>query len=159
MGDRRDSGGTGLGVGVIFAVLPGLIVGAVPPHETGSATSFNLVIRYIGYAAGSTLSAVVLQANTAPAHSLPAASGYTVAGLVGCGTWLVTAVVCLLLPRVRERTENRPDPDDAADATLQRPHSLGSNADQDLSSPPAGAETRPLSPGPPGAAPPSPTVD
>jgi predicted MFS family arabinose efflux permease len=114
-------GGTGVGVGVIFAVLPGLIVDAVPPHETGSATSFNQVIRYIGYAAGSTTSAVVLQANTAPGHSLPNGSGYTVAGLVGCGIWLVTAAVCLALPRARERTENRPDRDGAAVATLERP--------------------------------------
>lgn len=91
----------GLGVGAIFAVMPGLVVGAVPPHETGSATSFNQVIRYVGYATGSTLSAVVLEAHTAPGHALPANSGYTVAGLIGCGMWLVTALASLVLPRLR----------------------------------------------------------
>ncbi|GAA5201489.1 MFS transporter [Rugosimonospora acidiphila] len=90
----------GLGVGIIFAVMPSLIVGAVPRQETGSATSFNQVIRYVGYAAGSAMSAVVLEARTVPGHLLPAAGGYTVAGLIGCGVWVVTAVVSLALPRL-----------------------------------------------------------
>ncbi|MZD03538.1 MFS transporter, partial [Streptomyces sp. SID5785] len=51
----------GLGVGVTFAVTPGLIVGGVPPQETGSAMSFNQVVKYIGYSTGSALSAVILQ--------------------------------------------------------------------------------------------------
>ncbi|MCF3961213.1 MFS transporter [Streptomyces fuscigenes] len=93
----------GLGVGAIFAVMPGLIVGSVPPHETGSATSFNQVIRYIGYAAGSTLSAVVLETHTAPAHALPSDSGYTDAGLVAVVMWIATAVAALVLPRLRPR--------------------------------------------------------
>ncbi|WP_052489773.1 MFS transporter [Streptomyces sp. 150FB] len=97
-------GVAGLGVGAIFAVMPGLIVGSVPAHETGSATSFNQVIRYVGYATGSTLSAVVLEAHTAPGHALPAGSGYTVAGLIGVGMWLVTAFAALVLPRVRGRS-------------------------------------------------------
>ena len=39
----------GLGVGCTFAALPGLIVAAVPPAETGSAMSFSQVLRYVGY--------------------------------------------------------------------------------------------------------------
>ncbi|MGQ4514150.1 MFS transporter [Streptomyces sp. DW26H14] len=93
----------GLGVGAIFAVVPGLIVGSVPLHETGSATSFNQVIRYVGYAAGSTLSAVVLAARTPSGSSLPVDGGYTEAGLIGCAMWIATAVVALLLPRLRDR--------------------------------------------------------
>jgi MFS family permease len=91
----------GLGVGAIFAVMPGLIVGTVPPHETGSATSFNQVIRYIGYAAGSTLSAVVLETHTAPSRSLPSSGGYTEAGLIACAMWIATAAAALVLPRLR----------------------------------------------------------
>ena len=45
-------GVAGLGVGCFFAVLPGLIVSSVPASETRSA-SFNQVIRYVGFAAGS----------------------------------------------------------------------------------------------------------
>jgi predicted MFS family arabinose efflux permease len=94
----------GLGVGCILAVLPGFIVGSVPAHETGSALSFNQVLRYIGFAVGSALSAVVLQAHTAPGQALPEGDGYTVAGLTSCGVWVLTAAVTLVLPRLRTRT-------------------------------------------------------
>ncbi len=87
----------GLGVGGVFGVMPGLIVGSVPSRETGSALSFNQVLRYTGYSIGSVLSAVVLQAATAPGHALPAAGGYTTSGLVACGVWAATAATALLL--------------------------------------------------------------
>ncbi|MEW2550078.1 MFS transporter [Streptomyces sp. NPDC047002] len=99
---------TGLGVGAIFAVMPGLIVGSVPIQETGSATSFNQVIRYVGYASGSTLSAVVLEAHTPAGGALPTDGGYTDAALFGCAMWIVTAVVALLLPRLRDRAQGAP---------------------------------------------------
>ncbi|MCB5907383.1 MFS transporter [Streptomyces pinistramenti] len=89
----------GLGVGVNFAVTPALIVGAVPAHETGSAMSFNQVVKYIGYSAGSALSAVILQAHTAPGRTLPSNDGYHAAGLLGCAVWVVTALVGVALIR------------------------------------------------------------
>jgi MFS family permease len=93
----------GFGVGAIFAVMPGFIVGSVPVHETGSALSFNQVLRYIGYGIGSCLGGVVLQAATAPGHALPANSGYTVSGLIGCVVWAAAAGTALVLPRVLRR--------------------------------------------------------
>jgi MFS family permease len=97
-------GVAGFGIGCIFAVMPGLIIRSVPPRETGSATSFNQVLRYVGYAAGSTVSAVVLQARTVSGQTLPTGSGYTLAALIGCGVWVLTAGVSLWLPRLRMRT-------------------------------------------------------
>lgn len=110
----------GLGVGAIFSVTPGFIVRSVPPGETGSATSFNQVIRYIGYAAGSTVSALVLQTRTAPGHALPAANGYTLAGVIGCAMWVVTAAVSLVLPRLGLRSGARTTWEPATDAALPR---------------------------------------
>jgi MFS family permease len=92
-------GVAGLGVGCTFAVMPGLIVNAVPAHETGSAISFNQVVRTIGYTTGSVLSAVVLEAHTASGQVLPADSGYQTAAWLGCAIWVVTAVVTIVLPR------------------------------------------------------------
>ncbi|WP_327071062.1 MFS transporter [Kitasatospora sp. NBC_01302] len=89
----------GLGVGCTFAVMPGLIVNSVPAHETGSAISFNQVLRYVGYAIGSALSAVVLQAHTAAGHALPSDAGYTLAALLGCAVFVVAIVVTVVLPR------------------------------------------------------------
>ena len=54
----------GLGVGAAFAAFPALIISAVPQHETGSAMSLNQVLRYIGFAVGSALTATVLAAST-----------------------------------------------------------------------------------------------
>jgi predicted MFS family arabinose efflux permease len=91
----------GLGVGCTFAAMPGLIVRSVPRAETGSAMSFNQVLRYVGYSAGSALSATVLEAHTAAGSALPSDDGYGAAALLGCVVWAVTVVVGLVLPRRR----------------------------------------------------------
>ncbi|WP_251076376.1 MFS transporter [Streptomyces benahoarensis] len=90
----------GLGAGVTMSVMPALIVGSVPAHETSSAMSFNQVVKYIGYSSGSAFTAAVLAAHPGTG-GLPAESGYRVAGLAGCGVWVVTALVGYLLVRVR----------------------------------------------------------
>lgn len=91
----------GLGVGCTFAAMPGLIVHAVPPHETGSAMSFNQVLRYVGYSTGSALSATVLEMHTPPGAALPTDRGYAAIALLGCVLWLATAIVSYALPRRR----------------------------------------------------------
>ncbi|GAA0481210.1 MFS transporter [Streptomyces olivaceiscleroticus] len=90
----------GLGAGVTMSVMPALIVGAVPAHETSSAMSFNQVVKYIGYSAGSAFSAAVLAAHPG-AQGLPAEHGYRVAGLAGCAVWVITALTGYLLVRTR----------------------------------------------------------
>ncbi len=89
----------GLGVGGCFAVLPALVVSAVPARETGSAMSLNQVLRYVGFSTGSAVVAAVLAAATPDGAAFPSASGYTTIALAGCGVALVTALVPLLLPR------------------------------------------------------------
>jgi MFS family permease len=89
----------GIGVGAIFAVIPGYILRTVPADQTASAISFNQVLRYLGYCVGSALSAMILQIHT-PAHStLPTNSGYTVSGAAGCAIWLLTALTIIVIPR------------------------------------------------------------
>jgi MFS family permease len=88
----------GLGVGAAFTAFPALVISAVPPHETGSAMSLNQVLRYVGFAVGSALTATVLAASTAPgAH--PAAVGYEVIAVIGFAVCLTTAAVTWLFPR------------------------------------------------------------
>ena len=65
----------GLGVGAAFAAFPALIISAVPPHETGSAMSLNQVLRYVGFAAGSALTATVWRRRRHRGHT-PPAGGY-----------------------------------------------------------------------------------
>ncbi|MGY1744348.1 MFS transporter [Blastococcus sp. SYSU D00695] len=90
----------GLGVGGVFAVLPALVVGAVPARETGSAMSLNQVLRYVGFATGSALVAAVLAGATPAGDRVPAAGGYTVLALTGCAVSVAAALVTwLLAPR------------------------------------------------------------
>lgn len=87
----------GLGTGCSFAVMPRMIVGAVPDTETGSALAMNQVVRNIGYATGSALSATILSAHTFAPAVLPTNRGYTVGALVATAMCLLTAAVAWLL--------------------------------------------------------------
>jgi MFS family permease len=93
----------GLGIGAIFAVMPGFVVAHVPLRETGSALSFNQVLRYVGYGVGSSASAALLDAHTPSGQEYPTSSGYTVIGLVAAAIWIVTALVSITLPRLAAR--------------------------------------------------------
>jgi predicted MFS family arabinose efflux permease len=88
----------GLGVGCTFAAMPGMIVRAVPPQETGSAMSFNQVLRYVGYSVGSVLSATILEAHTTTGRPLPSSSGYGAVALVGVVVLAVSTVLSVALP-------------------------------------------------------------
>jgi MFS family permease len=88
----------GIGVGAAFAAFPALIISAVPPHETGSAMSLNQVLRYVGFAVGSALTAAVLAAATAPGTPAPDSSGYGTLAVIGLAVCVTTAVVTWLIP-------------------------------------------------------------
>jgi hypothetical protein len=61
--------------------------------------SFNQVLRYVGYAIGSALSATILAAHTPHGQALPLDSGYESVAVLGCGVLAIAAVVSFLLPR------------------------------------------------------------
>jgi MFS family permease len=97
-----DTAVAGLGVGATFSALPGLITGAVPASETGSAMSLNQVFRYVGFALGSALTGTLLEAATPAGRSFATSGGYSAVAAVACGAALVFAVVALVVPpRVR----------------------------------------------------------
>jgi predicted MFS family arabinose efflux permease len=91
-------GMAGIGMGFTFAAMPGFIVRAVPPHETGSATGFYQVLRSIGLSVGSALSAAVLSVFTHKGNTLPEARGFEVALLIGVGLCVLTAVLSYVIP-------------------------------------------------------------
>ena len=86
----------GLGVGAAFAAFPALIISTVPASETGSATSLNQVLRYVGFATGSALTATILAAATPAGASSPGGDGYGAVGVVGLAVSLLTAAVTWL---------------------------------------------------------------
>ncbi|WP_436776881.1 MFS transporter [Yinghuangia sp. YIM S09857] len=94
----------GVGVGTTFAAMPALIVKAVPPHETGSATSLNAVLRSVGGAIGSASIAALLAAYTPSGGGVAEDRGYTAAFLVGAGACVLGAVAAIALPDRRSGT-------------------------------------------------------
>jgi MFS family permease len=88
----------GLGVGAAFAAFPALIISTVPASETGSAMSLNQVLRYVGFATGSALTATLLAAATPAGASSPAGSGYRAIAIVGLAVCLLTAAATWLIP-------------------------------------------------------------
>lgn len=87
----------GLGVGAAFAAFPALVVSAVPASETGSAMSLNQVLRYLGFAIGSALTATILSAATPAPGAAPGRGGYTTIAVVGFVVCLLTAAVTWLV--------------------------------------------------------------
>ena len=83
----------GVGSGCTFATMPGLIVRTVPAHETGSATSFNLVLRYLGFSAGSALALALLEVFSD--DGVLVGRTFTATTLVGAGIWAVLAAYLL----------------------------------------------------------------
>jgi MFS family permease len=88
----------GLGYGLTYAAIPGIIVRAVPESETGSATGFYQVVRYIGFSIGSALAASLLASQTPAGSRLPRFAGYTAVIWVGIGICVAAAVLARAMP-------------------------------------------------------------
>jgi hypothetical protein len=73
----------GVGFWLCLVALPNLIVAAVPPARTGSATAVNTVVRNAGGAFGAQLAAAIIVSSAHGGAGVPAASGY-VAALTLC---------------------------------------------------------------------------
>jgi MFS family permease len=88
----------GLGYGLTYAAIPGIIVRAVPESETGSATGFYQVVRYIGFSVGSALAASVLASETPAGSRLPRLAGYTTVTWIGIAICVAAAILAWVLP-------------------------------------------------------------
>jgi MFS family permease len=87
----------GIGIGFAFASMANLIVEAVPAHQTGIATGMNTIVRTIGGAIGSQVSAGIVTATLA-SSGLPSERGFTIAFAAAAGALGVGFVVALLVP-------------------------------------------------------------
>ena len=70
--------------------------------------SLNQVLRYVGFALGSALTATVLAAATPSGAAAPAAGGYTLRAVVGAAVCATTAVVAWLGLGRRRSSPDRP---------------------------------------------------
>ncbi|MEU2436705.1 MFS transporter [Streptomyces rubradiris] len=91
----------GLGIGLAFASMANLIVGSVPPAQTGAATGMNANIRTIGGSIGAALTSVLVTGRLQPS-GLPYASGYTHGWTLLTLLCLGAAAAALLVPARRQ---------------------------------------------------------
>lgn len=90
----------GLGIGLAFASMANLIVGSVPPDQTGAATGMNANIRTIGGSIGAAVTSVLVTSSLQPS-GLPEADGYTHGFALLAVLCLGAALAALLVPAGR----------------------------------------------------------
>ncbi|GGD06782.1 MFS transporter [Nocardioides daphniae] len=90
----------GFGSGFTFAAMPGLVLRAVPLAETGSALSFNVLLRFLGFAAGSSLATSLLALF---ADRVDYADAFSLTVWVNAALWVGTALVSIVLIPSRTR--------------------------------------------------------
>jgi MFS family permease len=105
----------GVGFGLVFSAMSGLIVNAVPPAQTGVASGMNANIRTIGGSIGAALMASIVTARVAP-DGLPVEAGYTRGFALLGAALIVAAAAALLIPRTRLRSA--PDEPEHAELAL-----------------------------------------
>ncbi len=95
----------GIGIGLAFAALGNLIVGAVEPHQTGVASGMNTVMRTLGGALGGQLSATFIANNML--HGLPTVTGFTQSYWMATGFLLIAGASGFLVPVSRAAMASR----------------------------------------------------
>ncbi|MFG2733067.1 MFS transporter [Streptomyces canus] len=93
----------GVGIGLAYSSLPALIVGAVPPSETGAANGLNTLMRSIGTSLSSAVVGMVLAntATTVGGVETPTMAGFRVSFLIAAAAVALGLLLALFLPRQR----------------------------------------------------------
>jgi EmrB/QacA subfamily drug resistance transporter len=89
----------GVGFWLCLVALPNLVVSAVPPERTGSATAVNTVVRNAGGAIGAQLAAAIIVSSAQAGAGVPAASGYVAAIALCAAATGAGAVLACAAPR------------------------------------------------------------
>ncbi|MGW8481893.1 MFS transporter [Microbacterium sp. NPDC055903] len=95
------------GVAFAYGAMPAIIMGAVPRSETAAANGFNTLMRSLGTTIGAAIIGVVLAEMTIPLGevAVPSETGFRVALIIGAGVAGVAAIIALLIPAARPKSE------------------------------------------------------
>jgi len=90
----------GIGLGFAYGAMPALIMGDVPSAGTGSANSFNALMRAIGTSiSGAVIGVVLAQMSTdSGSHLVPTADGFRTGLFIGCAVAVIAALAALAIP-------------------------------------------------------------
>lgn len=97
----------GVGVGLAYAAMSSLIVGAVPAQQTGVASGMNANIRTIGGSIGTALLANIVTGDLEPS-GLPKEAGYTTGFAILAASLVLAAVTAVAIPRADKGGLERP---------------------------------------------------
>lgn len=98
----------GVGVGLAYAAMSGLIVAAVPAEQTGVASGMNANIRTIGGSIGTALVASIVTGNLEPS-GFPKESGYTIGFTILTASLVLAAIAAIAIPRADNKGLKPPD--------------------------------------------------
>lgn len=110
----------GAGIGIAYAAMPALIMGAVPITETAAANGLNALMRSMGTSLSSAVISVVLAhevVRLGPAV-LPSEHGFTLALLISIGAAVAALAFSLAIPRTA-RSQDAEVTVDAAASELE----------------------------------------
>ena len=99
----------GWGTGLVFAVMPTVIIGAVPAEQTGVATGMNSNIRTIGGAIGAAAMSTIVTSSAGRA-GIPTEAGYSRGFAMVALTVVLATLACLSTHNAR-RPARPLDPD------------------------------------------------
>lgn len=90
----------GAGIGFAYSSLPALIIGAVPPSETGAANGLNALMRSIGTSVSSAVVGMVLAHMTTSfgKTAVPSLDGFRTAFVIATGAALLGLLLAAFLP-------------------------------------------------------------
>jgi MFS family permease len=106
----------GVGSGLVFSSLAGVVVASVPREQTGVASGMNANIRTIGGSIGAAVMAGVVTAKVGPT-GLPVESGYTIGFAILGAAMLLAAVGASMIPDLHDQPTAGPL-EDAENAEL-----------------------------------------
>ncbi len=90
----------GAGIGIAYAAMPALIMGAVPLHETGAANGLNSLMRLVGTSLAAAVMTIVLTGNTKPLGpvDVPTEGAFLATFLIGGGAALAALLIACFIP-------------------------------------------------------------
>jgi len=93
----------GLGSGMVFSSLAGVVVASVPAEQTGVASGMNANIRSIGGSIGSAVMAGIITAHLGTG-GYPAERGYTIGFVVLGVVMALASLAAVLIPESHEHS-------------------------------------------------------
>lgn len=94
------------GIGIAYGAMPALIMRSVDPAATGSANSFNTLMRQIGSSTGSAVVGAVLAAVTLTigGEAVMSEAGFRISYLIGGSVALIAVTIASFIPYQRGTT-------------------------------------------------------